>query len=127
MPIEAAHGRLFRHGLQVPACAGQTGEVLWTKEPDGEGPASHADPESCGVVCKGGADGGMSGRLAQPEGLWYTVPAPNGGRLNLRGDPMATPDKPIPPKPIPPKPPEPKPPEPKPVPKPTDPGWAKPK
>jgi len=31
------------HGLQILACAGKTGGVLWMKEPDGEGLASPTD------------------------------------------------------------------------------------
>ena len=64
----------------------------------------------------------MRGRLAQPEGVWYTYRVPNDGRLTGEEIPMQTPDKSIPPKP------EPKPvPAPKPAPKPTDPGPVKPK
>ena len=43
--------------LQILACAGKTGEVLWMKEPDGEGIASHTDSESCDVGRTGRARG----------------------------------------------------------------------
>ena len=41
---------IFLSSLQ---CAVKTGEVLWMKEPYGEGVAIHSGPESCVVVRKG--------------------------------------------------------------------------
>lgn len=62
--IADVRGRLSGNGLHVPACAGKTGEVLWMKEPDGEGLASHADSESCAAVRE---DGGEAGHHGSPR------------------------------------------------------------
>lgn len=56
--------------LQELACAGKTGEVLWMKEPDGEGVASHTDSESCDGVRKGVGEaltGARVGRVLSRE------------------------------------------------------------
>jgi hypothetical protein len=34
----------------------ETGEVSWMREPHGEGLATRADPESCGVTREGGVE-----------------------------------------------------------------------